>query len=99
MRSQVTLCVILDPPGNPAEGGECRQALAPTRIRKEVKRMSVTVLPTFKGYTVDMRLREFRRAIPDVTLGFIPFDSPEGKKLMEELKSFAEEIISFATDE
>ena len=61
--------------------------------------MSVTVLPTFKGYTVDMRLKEFRRAIPDVTLEFIPFNSPEGNKLLEELKSFAQEIISFEIDE
>ena len=56
--------------------------------------MSVTVLPTFKGYTVDMRLREFRRAIPDVTLEFIPFKSPKGEKLLEELRSFAQEILS-----
>ncbi len=60
--------------------------------------MSVTVLPIFKGYTVDMRLREFRRAIPDVTLEFIPFNSPEGRKLLEELKSFAQEIIAFEVD-
>jgi len=60
--------------------------------------MRVTVLPTFKGYTVDMRLKEFRRAIPDVTLEFIPFNSPEGKKLLEELKSFAQEIIAFEYD-
>lgn len=57
--------------------------------------MSVTVLSTLKGYTVDMKLREFRRAILDVTLEFIPFESPEGKKLLEELKSFAQEILSF----
>jgi hypothetical protein len=60
--------------------------------------MSVTVLPAFKGYTVDMRLREFRRAIPDVTLEFIPFNSPEWRNLLEELKSFAKEIISFEND-
>ena len=60
--------------------------------------MSVTVLPTFKGYTVDMRLNEFRRAIPDITLEFIPFNSPEGKELLEELKLFAQEIISFEID-
>jgi hypothetical protein len=66
----------------------------PARMRKEVKIMSVTVLPTFKGYTVDMKLREFRRAIPDITLEFIAFNSPEGKKLLEELKSFAQEIIA-----
>jgi hypothetical protein len=29
--------VILDPPGNPAESEKCRQALAPARIRKEVR--------------------------------------------------------------
>jgi len=56
--------------------------------------MTVTVLPTFKGYTVDMRLKEFRRAIPDVTLEFIPFNAPEGKKLFGELKSFAQEVIA-----
>ena len=60
--------------------------------------MSVTVLPTFKGYTVDIRLMQFRRAIPDVTLEFIPFNSPEGKKLLEELETFAQEIISLEID-
>ena len=60
--------------------------------------MSATMLPTFKGYTVDLRLKEFRRAIPDVTLEFIPFNSPESKKLLEELKSFAQEIILFEND-
>ena len=39
-------------------------------------------LDTFKGYTVDPRLREFRR----LTLGqmpeFIPFDSQKGQRLL-----------------
>jgi hypothetical protein len=48
--------------------------------------MSATILPTFKGYTVDLRLREFRRAIPETVLEFIPFDSPKGKELLVELK-------------
>jgi hypothetical protein len=61
--------------------------------------MSVTILPIFKGYTVDVRLREFRRAIPDVTLEFIPFDSPEGQKLMVELKSFARQILTLESKE
>ena len=60
--------------------------------------MSITILPTFNGYTVDMRLKEFRRAIPDVTLEFIPFNSPKGKKLLEELKSFSQEIIALEID-
>ena len=61
--------------------------------------MSVTILPTFKGYTVDMRLLEFRRAIPDVTLEFIPFDSPEGQKLLTELQSFARQILTLEKNE
>ncbi len=60
--------------------------------------MSTTILPTFKGYTVDMRLREFRRAIPDVTLEFIPFNSLKGEKLLAELKSFAQEILAFEVE-
>ena len=57
--------------------------------------MSVTVLPTFKGYTVDLRLQEFRRAIAENTLEFISFHTPEGEKLFRELKLFAEEILDF----
>ena len=61
--------------------------------------MSVRILPTFKGYTVDMRLREFRRAIPDVTLEFISFDDPDGQKLLAELKVFAREILKINGDD
>jgi hypothetical protein len=60
--------------------------------------MSVYIHPTFKGYTVDMRLREFRKAIPDVTLEFIPFVSPKGKKLLEELQELALEIMNIDND-
>jgi hypothetical protein len=56
--------------------------------------MSVIILSTFKGYTVDLRRREFRRAIPETVLEFIPFDSPKGKELFGELKSFAVEILA-----
>ena len=47
------------------------------------------VLPTFKGYTVDVRLREFRKSIPDQELTFIPFGSPQGDEL---LKGYIETI-------
>lgn len=43
-------------------------------------------LPTFKGYTVDYRLREFRKAKYPGALEFISFDSPEGKELLGERK-------------
>ena len=55
-------------------------------------------LPTFKGYTVDMRLKEFRKAMPH-PLEFIPFNTIKGKKLLEELKSFAGEVIALDSDE
>jgi hypothetical protein len=50
--------------------------------------MPVRKLPTFKGYTVDERLREFRKVGADVPWGieFIPFSSKRGRKLIEELK-------------
>ena len=52
-------------------------------------------LPTFKGYSVDMRLREFRKATLWEKIEFILFNSPEGKKLFEELKSFAQKVVLF----
>ena len=61
--------------------------------------MSPYILPTFKGYTVDMRLREFRRAIPDVVFEVVPFNSQKGKELLEELKTFAAQVIEIRPDE
>jgi hypothetical protein len=56
-------------------------------------------LPTFKGYTVDMRLREFRKANIGEELEFVPFDSPEGKELLGRLKQFAVEVLMRERDE
>jgi len=46
----------------------------------------VYVLPTFKGYTVDERLREFRKAIYGECLDFISYDSSKGKKLLSQYR-------------
>lgn len=55
----------------------------------------IKILPTFKGYTVDLRLKEFRKAESDQRLEFIPFDSVEGELLLEDyvsnFDSFSEE--------
>ena len=48
--------------------------------------MPVRKLPTFKGYTVDVRLREFRKFEPGHLPEFIAFDSDEGRELIEELR-------------
>jgi hypothetical protein len=60
--------------------------------------MSVRILPTFNGYTVDLRLNEFRKATPDVALEFIPFTSSKGKKLLAEMKVFARKIIDIDSE-
>lgn len=39
-------------------------------------------LPEFEGWTVDVRLRQFRRAEYGVTLEYVPFDSPQGRALL-----------------
>ena len=42
-------------------------------------------LQTFKGYTVDFRLKQFRKIPPDALPEFIDFDSPAGEKLCNEM--------------
>jgi hypothetical protein len=44
-----------------------------------------TKLPTFKGYTVDMRLKEFRVLEPGKKPEFLPFNSEQGDLLLAEL--------------
>lgn len=39
-------------------------------------------LPSFWGYTVDVRLREFRRAIPERVMEFVSFDTPKGQRIL-----------------
>jgi len=47
-----------------------------------------TELPTFKGYTVDERLRQFRKVEKDKpSIDFVDFDSEEGQGLLEEYES------------
>ncbi len=53
----------------------CQQAYGPEEIN------GVRKLKTFKGYTVDLRLREFREMKYGKLPQFIPFDSLEGRAL------------------
>ena len=41
-------------------------------------------LPVFKGYTVDIRLQEFRKADRKTGIEILKFASPEGDDLLEE---------------
>ena len=56
---------------------------------EEVK--MVKELPTFKGYTVDERLKQFRkvdRSKPSID--FVEFDSEKGQELLEEYEESKE---------
>ena len=45
----------------------------------------VKELPTFKGYTVDERLQQFRKVDRDKpSIEFVEFDSDKGQELLEE---------------
>ncbi len=43
-------------------------------------------LPTFRGYTVDRRLSEFRKLVYGQMPEFIPFESPKGQRLLRALR-------------
>lgn len=46
-------------------------------------------LPTFRGFTVDARLREFRLADREEgLLESVPFDSERGSELLQEMRSY-----------
>jgi Mg2+/Co2+ transporter CorC len=44
----------------------------------------VKALPVFKGYTVDIRLQEFRKADRKTGIEILKFGSPQGDDLLEE---------------
>ena len=54
-------------------------------------------MATFEGYTVDVRLREFRRVdrAEHGRIAFVPFDSPEGDALLADyLRSCSPEELA-----
>jgi hypothetical protein len=61
----------------------CQWAFEP----KEVK-PGVRILQKFKGYTVDVRLHEFRK-VNSKPMQFIAFASPKGQKLLAQMHADA----------
>ena len=57
--------------------------------------MSVTILPTFKGYTVDLPEQKFRRESSGKRPENIHFLSKKGCKIFGELWEFAQEVVEF----
>ena len=56
----------------------CLQAFEP----EEVVPGGIRRLKTFKGYTVDVRLQQFRKMEPHELPEFIEFSSTEGQQLL-----------------
>ena len=52
----------------------------------------IRILPIFKGYTVDMRLQEFRKISLNELPEFIPFTSDKGARLLFEFRKTNEGI-------
>ena len=48
------------------------------------------ILPTFKGYTIDVRLKQFRKANKETGIEFVDFESEMGKRLLAEYETSKE---------
>jgi hypothetical protein len=56
------------------------------RLKYEPKEVSgVWRLQEFQGYTVDLRLQQFRKVEVGKPLQFIEFASPQGKQLLQRM--------------
>lgn len=58
---------------------DCLMAYEPEEIE------GVRRLKAFNGYTIDLRLRQFRKANRGEELEFIEFDSEEGQVLLQKM--------------
>jgi len=50
----------------------------------------IRILPVFKGYTVNLRLQEFRKIEPDKLPEFVPLLSDKGARLFNEFRQTEE---------
>ena len=69
----------------------CIHRGAPTpRMGIRERKNMIRVLPVFKGYTVDLRLQEFRKIEMDELPEFIPLLSDKGARLFYEFRQTEE---------
>jgi hypothetical protein len=52
-------------------------------------------LPTFKGYPIDVRLKEFRKIEWDRLPEFIAFDSQAGREILSEMENQPEAVCTY----
>ena len=52
-------------------------------------------LPTFQGYTIDVRLKEFRKVEWDRLPEFTAFESEDGRKILAEMENNPEVVQTY----
>lgn len=52
-------------------------------------------LPTFNGYTIDVRLKEFRKVEWDGLPEFIAFESEVGREIASEMEDLPEAVRTY----
>jgi hypothetical protein len=52
-------------------------------------------LPTFQGYTIDVRLKEFRKVEWDRLPEFIAFESEAGRMILSEMENWSEAVQTY----
>ena len=57
----------------------CQRVYAPEAVH------GVRQLKVFSGYTVDIRLQEFRKSVAGKGLLFVPFTSSKGQRLLTQM--------------
>ncbi len=57
------------------------------KTQENLPHEGIRFLPVFNGYTVDVRLKQFRKVNNDASIAFIDFDSEKGKRLLAEFES------------
>ena len=63
------------------------------KTQENLAHEGIGFLPVFNGYTVDVRLKQFRKVNKDTSIEFIDFDSEKGKRLLAESESNKENEV------
>jgi hypothetical protein len=69
-------------------------ALNPESDGTTTELSSMGILPVYKGYSCDIRLREFRKARIGKMIAFVPFDSELGTELYNGMRDKGMNMVS-----
>lgn len=58
-----------------------------------------TKLPEFNGYTVDVRLKQFRKVSNHNSIEFVDFDSKKGKRIFAEYEKMKKELENLTEED